>query len=64
MAFGVRKWPGPCDPRSPCFCLLGYAFGAVPPNRFRMITTGALFPYLELNVGLLLPFTVESPGGT
>lgn len=61
MPFGVTKWPAPCDPRDACFCLLGYAAGAVPPWKFFVRTTGALPPFQQMNVGVLLTFELESP---
>ncbi len=57
MAFGVSKWPLPCDPRDACFCLAGYAGGAVPPFQYRCSSVGALAPFLDLiPPGILVPF--------
>lgn len=61
MAFGVTKWPLPCDPRGACFCLLGYAAGAVPPWKFFLKTTGALPPFQQMNTGLIVTFELEDP---
>jgi len=64
MPFAVRKWPSPCDPRTACFCLEGYAFGSVPPFQYRVSTTGALAPYDPLNgSGLLFPHVQFFPLG-
>lgn len=60
MPFGVSKWPLPCDPRNPCFCLIGYAAGAVPPYKFFVQTTGALPPFERMNDGLLLTFEFDA----
>jgi len=62
MAFGVTKWPLPCDPRTPCFCVLGYAAGAVPPWKYFVQTTGALAPFTKLNDGVLIVFEFEGGG--
>lgn len=57
MAFGVTKWPGPCDPRFACFCILGYGFDGVPAFQYRASSIGALAPFTALlPPGILIPF--------
>jgi len=62
MPFGVTKWPGPCDPRDACFCIVGYDDGAVPPYKYFLKTTGAMAPFLALNAGVLIHFEVGGGG--
>lgn len=52
MAWGVTKWGYSPDPRPPDFASTGFAFGALPPYRWTMLTSGALAPYLALNLGV------------
>lgn len=57
MAFGVSKWPLPCDPRDPCFCISGYSFDGTPAFQYRASSVGALAPFTALlPPGILIPF--------
>lgn len=60
MPLTVRAWPDSTDPRGSHFSIRGYGFGAVPPNKFSLITTGALAPYDYLNAGILIPVLSET----
>jgi len=63
MAFGVSKWPYPCDPRGPCFCIAGYADGGAAPYKFLATSVQVLGPWNGLNnPGLVLEWTTQVPG--
>lgn len=53
MPFGVTQWGYSPDPRTVAFGLIGFDFGQLPPWRWSMLTTDALFPYEALNTGIL-----------
>jgi hypothetical protein len=53
MPFAVSQWPYSPDPRPPDFGIAGFDFGAVPPWRWLMESTGALSPYDPLNAGMV-----------
>lgn len=61
MPLTVRAWPDSTDPRTSSFSHIGYAWGMVPPNKFRLSTTEAEFPFDDLNDGVLLTLFDESP---
>lgn len=63
MPFAVKKWPDECDPRTPCFCLKGYAFGAVPPYKFLVSTTNATGYWSILNTGVIVEWFTETGAG-
>lgn len=53
MPFAVSQWPHSPDPRLLDFAITGYDFGQVPPWRWLMTTSGAIFPYESLNDGII-----------
>lgn len=63
MPFGVTKYPRKCDPRNACFCIDGYAWGAVPPYRYEVFSLGATGEFFPLNAGVMIEFNNPSSSG-
>lgn len=53
MPFRVSQWGYSPDPRTPAFGLIGFNFGQLPPWRWAMKTSAALFPFEALNDGVI-----------
>lgn len=53
MPFGVRKYPGNLDPRTNLFLIAGFDWGAYPPYLWELNTSGAVYPYDDLNFGVV-----------
>lgn len=53
MPFAVTQAGYSPDPRQPDFAIEGFNFGQLPPWRFLMETTDAIFPYESLNDGVV-----------
>lgn len=53
MPFEVTQWGYSPDPRKPTYAIEGFDFGQLPPWRWKMTTTGAIFPYEALNAGVV-----------
>lgn len=54
MSFGVRKLPDSNDPRTNTFCCRGYAWGMVPPYKWRLTCAGAAAPVAEFVTGVVI----------
>jgi len=61
MAYGVSQWPYSPDPRGPDFAIKGWDFGQVPPYRWTVKTTDALYPYDIFNQGVRIEPWYDSP---
>jgi len=53
MPFAVTQWGYSPDPRQVDFAIEGFNFGQLPPWRWLMQTSDAIFPYEALNDGVV-----------
>jgi len=53
MPFAVSQSGYSPDPRPPSFAIEGFDYGQLPPWRWHMQTSNAIFPYEALNAGIV-----------
>lgn len=60
MAFGVRQWPEPPDPRGSFFSFEGWNWGQVAPWQWVLNTNDATGLWSFLNDGFVIPSTFDN----